>query len=75
MLTLMGPGLVDIFGIKTGTMLLPYKGLSIYLGYASAPLLYLILSSQLSPHSYLKFLWILSIIVLILALRFYQNKI
>ena len=75
MLTLMGPGLVTIFGIKMATQLLPYKGISIYLGYGFAPLMYLILSGMLSPHQYLMFLWIFSLVVCGLAFRFYQNKI
>ena len=75
MLTLMGPGLVSLFGIKMATQLLPYKGISIYLGFGFAPLMYLVLSGLMSPHQYLSFLWIFSLAVIIMAFRFYQNKI
>ena len=75
MLTLMGPGLVEIFGIKMATKLLPYKGISIYLGYGFTPLMYLLLSGLITPHQYLIFLWVFSLLVVFLALKLYQNKI
>lgn len=45
MLTITGPGLAKIFGIKIGTELLAYKGLSVVIGYIFAPLGFIILNS------------------------------
>lgn len=38
MLTVVGPGLAEYFGIDMATSLLPFKGLSIFLGYVFIPL-------------------------------------
>ena len=72
MLTIMGPGLVEIFGIETATELLPYKGISIFLGYVVAPLGYIILSGMLSIQGYLGVLCIFSIVCILLAGKLYS---
>ncbi len=40
--TIAGPALVDLFGIKMATALLPYKGLSLIIGFILAPIIQLI---------------------------------
>lgn len=49
MVTVMGPGLVKIFGLDIATELLPYKGFSVFLGFLVAPLGYILFNSVLTP--------------------------
>jgi hypothetical protein len=42
--TIIGPGLIEIFGLEMATELIPYKGLSLYLGYLTVPIVQLIVS-------------------------------
>lgn len=73
MLTIMGPGLVKIFGINIATELLPYKGFSVFLGFLTAPLGYIILGSKVDPFQYLFILTIFSIFSVIIAFRLYRK--
>lgn len=73
MLTIMGPGLVKIFGIKLGTELLAYKGLSVFLGYIVAPLGYIILNSVVHPFQYLLILTFLSVVGPILSVWLFKS--
>lgn len=43
--TIAGPALVEIFGLRTATLLLPYKGLSLIIGFLLAPVFQLITST------------------------------
>lgn len=69
----MGPGLVKIFGIETATELLPYKGLSVFIGFLFAPLGYLILNSMMDPFQYLFLLSFYSLISVFLAFNLYKK--
>lgn len=58
MLTIVGPGLVGMFGIEMATELVPYKGLAVFLAYFLAPLLQILLSGIIS-HQYLLAIYLL----------------
>lgn len=47
--TLAGPTLVEIYGLRTATLLLPYKGLSLIIGFLLAPILQLLTTKFLNP--------------------------
>jgi hypothetical protein len=47
--TIAGPALVEIFGLKTATLLLPYKGLSLILGFILAPIFQITTAKFFSP--------------------------
>lgn len=49
MTTLAGPGFVQFYGLKLGTELLPFKGVSILIGYILVPFLQLLTSSYMNP--------------------------
>lgn len=74
MLTIMGPGLVKMFGIQIGTELLPYKGVSVLLGYILAPLVYICLSSYITPFEYLQVLSVCTIPSVYYSYKLYQKK-
>jgi hypothetical protein len=73
MMTLAGPGFVEIFGLKLGTELLPMKGIAIILGYVLVPLFEVLTSKFLDPHQYLICISFLSIITLIAAIKLYYK--
>lgn len=74
MLTIMGPGLVKMFGIEIATELLPYKGFSVFLSFLLAPIGYLLLSDVVSPFKYLMIIVICSVISVILSIRLYSQR-
>ena len=43
LLTIVGPGLIGMFGIEMATELIPYKGLALILSYVTAPVIQLFL--------------------------------
>lgn len=69
MMTIAGPGFVEIFGLKLGTDLLPLKGVAIILGYILVPMLQIATAKYLSPHQYLICISGFSLITLICAIR------
>jgi hypothetical protein len=54
-----------------GTELLPYKGISILLGYALVPFFQLLTSNYLTPHEYLVVISFTSVITLGCAIKLY----
>lgn len=72
--TVMGPGLVKIFGIDTATQLLPYKGLSMFFGFLIAPLGYIALHKFVTPLNYMFLMVGFSVISVLLALKLYRNN-
>lgn len=44
-LTIIGPGLIEIFGLEMATELIPYKGISLFMAYVTVPLFQIALSS------------------------------
>jgi MFS family permease len=75
MTTLAGPGFVEYFGLTMGTELLPFKGISILLGYILVPLLQLATSDILTPHEYLIVISFASVVTLGCAIRLYTRVI
>ena len=69
LLTIMGPGLIEIFGLEIATELIPYKGLAIFLGYVLAPSFQIFFWGVLSLRATLFIFFLLSLIALILSLR------
>lgn len=70
--TVMGPGFVEMFGLETGTELLPFKGIAMLLGFIIVPIGQLILESWISAHEYLIVLSCLSIVTLIMSIVLYR---
>lgn len=69
MMTLAGPGFVEIFGLKLGTALLPLKGVAIILGYMLIPIFQLATAKYLDPHELLIFISGFSLVTLGCAIR------
>ena len=69
MMTIAGPGFVEIFGLKLGTELLPLKGVAIILGYILVPLFQIATAKFLNPHQYLVCISFFSVITLLCAIR------
>jgi MFS family permease len=44
LLTIVGPGLIGMFGVEMATELIPYKGLALILAYSVAPIMQILLS-------------------------------
>jgi hypothetical protein len=68
MLTIIGPGLIGMFGIDMATELIPYKGLAVFLGYVIAPTFQMLLGSLLSLQKLLLIYFIFSIVGIMLAI-------
>lgn len=72
-LTIIGPGLIEMFGLEMATELIPYKGLSLFLAYITVPLVQLVLSPLVGYRVILVLLLLLALIALLLAVYFYNN--
>jgi MFS family permease len=68
MITIIGPGLIGMFGIEMATELVPYKGLAVFLGYVIAPTFQMLLWNILSLQKLLFIYFLFSIIGLMLSL-------
>jgi hypothetical protein len=68
MLTIIGPGLIGMFGIEMATELVPYKGLAVFLGYLIAPSFQIFLGSILSLQKLLLIYFVFSLVGICLAL-------
>lgn len=66
-----GPAYVEMFGLETGTNLLPFKAVALTLGFIIVPFMQIITESFLSPLSYLHVLSVLSIVTFTLSLILY----
>lgn len=75
MTTLAGPGFVEYFGLRVGTQMLPFKGISILLGYLVVPLFQIITSNKLTPHDYLILISFTSVITLVSSIRLYYLEV
>jgi len=71
MLTIIGPGLIGMFGIEMATELIPYKGLAVFLAYVIAPLFQIFLSGLISHQNLLVVYLLFSIVGL--GLCWYLN--
>ena len=72
-MTIIGPGLIEIFGLELATELIPYKGLAIFLAYMSVPLLELAFSNILTYQEILLLLLSFSLVAAILSLYFFMK--
>lgn len=72
-LTIIGPGLIEMFGLETATELIPYKGLSMFLAYITVPLLQLLLSSFVGYRFILVLFLALTGVALALTVYFYSK--
>jgi MFS family permease len=68
--TIVGPALVEIFGTKTASLLLPYKGMCFLLSNLISPILQIITSYFLDAFSQLKFLYIFCVISFIMGVYY-----
>ena len=68
MLTIIGPGLIGMFGIDMATELIPYKGLAVFLGYVIAPTFQILLWQVLSLQKLLFIYFLFSLIGICLCL-------
>lgn len=71
--TVTGPALVEIFGLKTATMLLPYKGLSLIIGFLFAPVIQLMTARLFNPFEELNFLSLFSLISCVIGYYYAQK--
>lgn len=69
LLTIVGPGLIEIFGLEIATELIPYKGLAIFIGYVLAPTFQIFFWGVLSLKTTLFIFFLLSLIGLIFSLK------
>lgn len=72
-ITIIGPGLVEIFGLELATELLPYKGIAVFAAFISTPLIQLFASSLISYKALLGIFTVFGLIALIISLIFYKN--
>ena len=72
-LTIVGPGLIEIFGLELATELIPYKGIALFLAYVTVPLTQIILSSHLSYQVILIFFILCTTFATFLAYFFYSK--
>lgn len=72
-LTIIGPGLIEIFGLELATELIPYKGIALFLAYVAVPLTQILFSKQFSYEVILLFFIICSAISVGLAYYFYKK--
>lgn len=71
LVTIIGPGLIEIFGLETAIGLIPYQGISGFVALLSIPLVQILLSSFFSYKAILALLLVLSIVSLALVNYFY----
>ncbi len=57
-LTIIGPGLIEIFGLEMATKLIPYKGLSLFLAYVVVPIIQITLIKAV-PYQAILFVFML----------------
>lgn len=67
---IVGPALAEIFGTKTASQLLPYKGMCFLLSNLISPLIQIITSYYLDAFSQLKFLYIFCVISLAIGIYY-----
>jgi DHA1 family multidrug resistance protein-like MFS transporter len=70
-LTIIGPGLIEMFGLEMATELIPYKGLSIFLAFITVPAFQLIFSSFLHFRLILVVFLLFTGVALVMTLYFY----
>lgn len=72
-LTIIGPGLIEIFGLEMATELIPYKGLSIFLAYVVVPIIQITLI-KLVPYQVILLVFVgCSVVAVLLGRHFYYK--
>lgn len=71
-ITIIGPGLIEIFGLQMATELIPYKGFSVFLAHLTVPVFQMALSKFLS-YKALLFIFICFTIVAV-YIAYYFNR-
>ena len=77
-LVLFGTALNHLYGLDSATELLPFKGLSIFMGLILSPGLSIILSKWINSHEFLKALGFLNLLIIVFAVLFrkiYEEKV
>lgn len=69
-ITIIGPGLIEIFGLEMATELIPYKGMSIFIAYMTVPIVQIMLSSIWTYQHILMLLLVFSGVALGLSIYF-----
>ena len=72
-LTIIGPGLIDIFGLEMATELIPYKGLSVFLAYIMVPVVQLVASSYLTYTTILTLFIVCTMVAVALGYYFFKK--
>jgi MFS family permease len=72
-ITIIGPGLIEIFGLEMATELIPYKGFSMIMAYLTVPLFQMLLSHFVSYQGILLFFIVFTILALYLSYYFYKK--
>lgn len=70
MITIVGPGLIEIFGLEMATELAPYKGFSMFMAYLTVPLYQLLLSNFMPYQGILLFFVGMTLLAVLLAHHF-----
>lgn len=72
-ITIIGPGLIEIFGLDMATELVPYKGFSVFLAYLTVPLFQMTLNGFMTYTQILCIFILLTVIAVYLAYYFYTK--
>lgn len=72
MMTIVGPGLVELYGIEGGTELLPLKGSSMLLTFAVVPVIQILTKEILTPLELLKIFSIVNVLGIIPAIMLWR---
>ena len=72
-LTLIGPGLIEIFGLEMATELIPYKGFSLFLAYITVPVFQLLIPNYNNYKTLLIIFIVFSCLAVCLGIYFYRN--
>jgi hypothetical protein len=65
MITVVGPGLVELFGIQGGTELLPFKASSVLITFAIIPIMQIATRDTWTPFEFLRILAVFNIITIV----------
>ncbi len=68
MATISGPGLIELFGLHIGTLLLPFKALAVIGSYICVPILQLIFLQFLTPFAFMNCLIMVNLCIIISTL-------
>lgn len=71
LITMIGPGLIDMFGLEMATELIPYKGISVCMAYITVPVFQIIMPDYSAYKTLLGMFVCLSLVAFFLAIYFY----